>query len=175
MKRSNNSFTTERLHGRIWRPTDEAALEAFYSNPTIQKSLDVARVFESWNPETRVLDNQAHVQRHGYGMMALWETGTDELVGTIGLLNVGGSEYPELHLVINPRFWGRGFATEAVGSLIRYARRNLKLTRLNAILHPDNPAAERVLLKNGYQELHPILTPLGTELLVFHYSNECGR
>jgi RimJ/RimL family protein N-acetyltransferase len=46
-------------------------------------------------------------------------------------------------------FWGRGYATEAVERLARFAFRDLLATQLVAYWHHDNPASGRVLAKLG--------------------------
>jgi RimJ/RimL family protein N-acetyltransferase len=46
-----------------------------------------------------------------------------------------------------PEFWGKGLATEAGRASIDFARSDLGLTRLVALVHPDNVASAGVLAK----------------------------
>lgn len=174
MKRSNNSFTAPRLTGEVWRSVDKPLVESFFSEPQIHQTPDISRLLGRWDLASWLLDNQQHFERFGYGMMTLRETDSKEVIGHIGLLRNDNTMHPELTFAIHPKLWGQGFATEAVGALTRYARRRLKLERIDAIVHPDSAVSQRVLLKNGYQEIQPMLTPHGTELLVFQYARSCG-
>jgi RimJ/RimL family protein N-acetyltransferase len=45
--------------------------------------------------------------------------------------------------------WGRGYAVEAATELVRYLYGELGVTRVEAMLHPDNPASAMVLERIG--------------------------
>lgn len=47
------------------------------------------------------------------------------------------------------RFWGHGFATEAIEPVIDWAVRRPEIYRIWATCHPENTASERVLVKAG--------------------------
>ena len=76
--------------------------------------------------------------------------GAPELVGGVGLGPMPGGGL-ELGYWIAPRFWGRGFATEAGRAMIDAARRGLRLKTLAAGHFLDNPASGRVLAKLGFR------------------------
>ena len=46
--------------------------------------------------------------------------------------------------------WGRGYAVEAVDALVEYLFEDLGVTRLGAMLHPDNIASAQVLERTGF-------------------------
>jgi len=50
--------------------------------------------------------------------------------------------------------WGRGIATEAARECVRYAHEDLELTRLVAVVRPDNDASRRVLSKLDFRHDH---------------------
>ena len=71
-------------------------------------------------------------------------------VGVIGSAGMGEHEgEPEIGYWIAREFWGRGYATEAAGAVLRIARA-LGHTRLTAGHFADNPASGRVLRKLGF-------------------------
>ena len=45
--------------------------------------------------------------------------------------------------------WGKGYAVEAATELVRYLFDDLGVTRIEAMLHPDNPASAMVLERVG--------------------------
>lgn len=52
---------------------------------------------------------------------------------------------------LHPSYWGKGYATEALGCVLNYAHDELKLNRLEAWIIDGNDASSRVLLNNGFQ------------------------
>ena len=63
----------------------------------------------------------------------------------------GLPEMPGIGYWIGRPYWGQGFATEALGLVIGYAR-HLGAKGLQAETFPDNPASARVLAKCGFQD-----------------------
>ncbi|RIW37267.1 N-acetyltransferase [Bacillus salacetis] len=57
----------------------------------------------------------------------------------------------EIGYIINPEYWGMGFAAEAAGLMIGFGFKELKLHRIYAKCHPDNEASIRVMEKSGMQ------------------------
>ena len=51
---------------------------------------------------------------------------------------------------INRKEWNKGYATEAVGELVKYAFDSLKVNRIEAYVTPGNEGSIKVLLKNGF-------------------------
>ncbi len=72
-----------------------------------------------------------------------------ELVGGIGLRVQREFERAELGYWIGKPFWGRGYATEAAGAIIRYGFEELNLHRIYAGYFSRNEKSARVMIKNG--------------------------
>lgn len=72
------------------------------------------------------------------------------IVGCVGLRPIAGSGW-ELGYWIVPDCHGRGYATEAAGGLIEFAREVLRLPQIEAGFHVENPASGRVLQKLGFE------------------------
>jgi RimJ/RimL family protein N-acetyltransferase len=64
----------------------------------------------------------------------------------------GSAQVAELGYSLGRAYWGRGYATEAVGAMLDHAR-PLGLRRLEAFSFLDNPASARVLEKAGFTDL----------------------
>lgn len=79
------------------------------------------------------------------------EKATGAVIGHCGLLEkeIEGRSEIELVYVLAPGVWGRGYATEAGRAIKAYALASLGCDRLVALIHPDNPASERVAEKLG--------------------------
>jgi RimJ/RimL family protein N-acetyltransferase len=55
----------------------------------------------------------------------------------------------EIGWVLNPRYHGNGYATEAARALLRYGFETLKVHRMIATCQPENVASSRVMEKIG--------------------------
>jgi RimJ/RimL family protein N-acetyltransferase len=63
----------------------------------------------------------------------------------------GPARVAELGYGLGRAYWGRGYATEAVGAMLDHARL-LGLRRLDAYSFIDNPASARVLERAGFAD-----------------------
>ena len=60
-------------------------------------------------------------------------------------------QYAKIGYTIHNPYWGRGYATECVGLLVKIGFEQLSFHRLEAHFNLDNPASKAVLRKNGFQ------------------------
>ncbi|HSP14656.1 MAG TPA: GNAT family protein [Thermoanaerobaculia bacterium] len=74
-----------------------------------------------------------------------------ELAGAIGLHSNQDFDRAEIGYWLGKPYWGRGYATEALGEMIRFGFQELKLNRLYAGYFSRNEASGRVMEKNGMQ------------------------
>lgn len=92
------------------------------------------------------------------------EKASGRVVGMCGLhrKDVDGREEIELTYVFAADAWGRGYATEAASALRDDAFGRLGLSRLIALVHPENAASARVAEKLGMHLEREVLRPGGT-------------
>jgi [ribosomal protein S5]-alanine N-acetyltransferase len=93
------------------------------------------------------------LERDGKHAFAIFDG--DRIAGTVALSNVvrGPHESANLGYWVAEPLNGRGVATKAVGELIPIAFGELGLHRLEAGTLVDNIASQRVLEKNGFQQV----------------------
>ena len=72
-----------------------------------------------------------------------------ELIGAIGLKNMGAGNHGELAFWIGVPYWNRGYCTEAGEAVFRYGFVERELNRIHACHLSRNPASGRVLEKLG--------------------------
>jgi RimJ/RimL family protein N-acetyltransferase len=138
----------------ILRSFDERDLEAFYqlcSRPEIIRYAQSTPVASREEALQLMKAAPFHdYATYGYGRFACVWKQTGEVIGFSGLKYVPEIRETELGYRFFPEFWGIGLATEAGRASIEFARDDLRLTRLVALVHPDNHASAGVLTKLGF-------------------------
>ena len=143
---------TQRLLLRPYQPGDTDAVYAYQRLPEVHRYLYT-------EPRTRAEVEAIVAERAG--LAVLTETGkaitlvaelaqTRELVGDCMLFwRSKEHEQGEVGYVFNPAYHGRGYATEAVGALLRLGFEGLGLHRIAGHLDARNTASARVLERAG--------------------------
>jgi RimJ/RimL family protein N-acetyltransferase len=73
------------------------------------------------------------------------------LIGGVGLRLNSPHQHAELGYWLGVPYWGRGYATEAAGEMLRYGFESLGLHRIFATCFRHNPVSGRILKKIGMQ------------------------
>jgi RimJ/RimL family protein N-acetyltransferase len=86
---------------------------------------------------------------YGYGPYRLALRGSDAPIGICGLFRREGFEDPDIGFALLPDYCGRGYAFEAATAVVDYARDDLGIDHLLAIVSPGNTASVRLIGKLG--------------------------
>lgn len=73
-----------------------------------------------------------------------------EFTGGIGLHKISEHCF-DVGYWIAEKFWGKGYATDALNTITAFAFNELKIDRIQAFVFEGNEASERVLEKCGYE------------------------
>jgi RimJ/RimL family protein N-acetyltransferase len=76
--------------------------------------------------------------------------GNAQAIGACGWMQIDRHP-PEIGYWLGVKFWGKGYATEAVRAVIDYAFTDLDCESLQSAARVTNPASRRVLEKCGFQ------------------------
>lgn len=104
----------------------------------------------------------------GFGLyrVELREGGTP--IGICGLIKRDALEDVDIGFAFLPRFRGRGYAFEAAAATLEFGRRTLGLSRIVAIVSPENRVSMLLLEKLGLvMERRVQLTPGASEVCLF--------
>jgi RimJ/RimL family protein N-acetyltransferase len=144
------SFATARLTARMPRVDDgPAVLAAYAGDPEATRYL-AWRPYERVEPLNAFLRDRIADWEKGTGHFAwlLCLKGTDTPIGSIGLgLEPGGRAV--FGYVLGKKFWGHGFAAEALQHLVDWALAQPDVFRAWAFCDVENPASARVMEKAG--------------------------
>ncbi|HEV3470953.1 MAG TPA: GNAT family N-acetyltransferase [Pyrinomonadaceae bacterium] len=88
--------------------------------------------------------------RHGFGLYLTELKAGGDPAGICGLIKRESLEDVDLGFAFLPRFWGRGYASEAAAAVLEYGKSAFGLRRVVAVTAPDNQASIRVLEKLGF-------------------------
>lgn len=119
--------------------------------------------------ENRVL---RHYTEHGYGpfKMSLKADGTD--IGTCGLFKRPNLDHPDIGYAILPEAEGHGFTIEAARAVLKYAFKDLEMTKILGITAQNHTRSQSLLLKLGMKIIGKTILPDDTEeLLLFQLTN----
>lgn len=84
---------------------------------------------------------------HGFGGWCVEERATCAVVGIAGLKRPEQGEYVEIGWIVEPKAWGRGYATEIAEAVIEYAFEQVKAPRAVARIAPGNAGSIAVARK----------------------------
>lgn len=174
---SQDTLATERLRLRRLLPSDAPLLTLYASDARVAKmTTGIPHPYPPGLGEAYV----ERVSRPG-AREIVWaiDSGADAengLIGTIGL-KMRGDQSAELGYWIAPAFWGAGYASEAVGAVVRHAD-DMGIPSLTAQVFQDNERAARALTRSGFvylgaDEAHSVAR--GGMVPTFRYIREALR
>lgn len=142
------TLETERLRLRAFRQDDFDVYAEMQGDPDVVRYLTgtpMSRT-DAWRHMSMVA---GHWVLRGFGMWALEEKSSGELVGRAGPWMPDGWPDFEIGWTLRKKFWGRGYATEAATAAMTYAFEELGRTKIVSIIHPDNVASQAVARRIG--------------------------
>jgi len=87
---------------------------------------------------------------YGYGRLAVTLKSTGRFMGFAGLKYLTDLEEVDLGYRFMSKYWGKGYATEAATACLALGFDKLGLTKIIAMVLPENKASIRVLEKLGF-------------------------
>lgn len=148
---------TERLRLRRPRASDFAASHAMWSDPSVAQYINgVASTRpQSW---VRLMASIGHWEAMAYGPLVVEESASGAFVGEMWLFehhreitpSIDG--VPEAGWAVTPAMQGRGYATEALRGLLRWADATLSAPRTVALISEGNAISVRVAEKAAFRE-----------------------
>lgn len=142
---------TKRLVIRYLRATDVQAMYRVLGDEDVMKFSDGVKT----NDEVKQWINDQikdYTVNNGRGAYAVVRKSDAEVMGYCGLFffpDIAGQPETEIGYRLIKTQWGNGYATEAACAIRDYAFNTLKLSRLIAMVDPDNAASIRVAEKIG--------------------------
>ncbi len=89
-------------------------------------------------------------KKHDYGVWAVVEKRTERLMGHCGMRFLDELRETELLYALDPKSWGKGYATEAASAAMEFASNKTDLKRVIALAKPENIKSVNVIEKLGF-------------------------
>lgn len=143
-------LTTARLHLRWLTPADAAFMLRIWNDPAFVRYVgDRGLRTEDDARQALLAGPLALYERYGYGPYLLSLQLTGSPAGICGLFRREGLADADLGFALLPGYCGLGYAREAADAVLTHARNDLGLTRLTAIVAPDNSPSRSLISKLG--------------------------
>ena len=145
---------TPRLVLREFTPDDWVATHAYHQDPRYLRFYDRERITERDSQSfvaAFLLWQEEQVRCRVQLAVMLAEDGA--LIGNVGVRrDAPGEPVADAGFELDPRFWGRGYATEAARALVDWGFGVWGLERVHAHCIADNEASAAVLRRLGMRE-----------------------
>lgn len=153
-------LTSERVGFSTWSTADIDLANQLWGNPAVTKYISATGVFTKEEIEKRLaleISNQEHFK---ISYWPIFELKTQKFMGCCGLRPYNDEQgILEVGTHILPEFWGQGFATEAVKTIMDYAFHTLKAKNLFVGHNPKNTASKALIQKLGFRYTHDEFYP----------------
>ncbi|MEM9922621.1 MAG: GNAT family N-acetyltransferase [Cyanobacteria bacterium P01_D01_bin.50] len=162
---------TKRLILRGFREADLDAYAEMCADTEVMRYIGKGKVLsraESWRSMAAII---GHWYLRGYGLWAVEEQQSGEMIGRIGCWKPEGWIGLEVGWSLRRAFWGKGFATEAGKASMDFAFTKLQQSHVISLIRPDNTASRRVAEKLG-EKLQGKTEVLGSEAVIYGISRE---
>ena len=159
---------TERLLIRTPAAEDAPATAAIWCDPDVTRFMGGPRDYEQTLQD--LLSEAAEgIADPADTLYPVVERASGRIVGDCGFLrkDVEGEAETELIYVFAKAAWGKGYATEAARALCTFAADRLQLSRLIALVDPENRASARVAEKAGMRLWKQTIRPTGKRMQVY--------
>jgi RimJ/RimL family protein N-acetyltransferase len=144
-------FETSRLGARRIDSADVEAMLSVYGDPEVVRWVGNGEPFDRALCEKWVEITRADYAKRGYGMFALVERQSSQVIGFGGLVHLYSQTEVEIKYALHRSRWGHGFATEAAAALLAFGATQFGVSEIIATSAPENEASHRVLLRAGMQ------------------------
>lgn len=150
---TSKDATVLKIDGFTMRPiqtSDLDALAAIWANPEVTRFLPSRGVpISRENTEKSLHSFVEHWQQRGYGIWAIVEDDSSQMVGYCGLRYLDELNEVEVLYGLAQDYWGRGITTQAAKASISYGFNTANLDKVIAMALPENQASRRVIEKAG--------------------------
>jgi ribosomal-protein-alanine N-acetyltransferase len=146
------TLTTRRLHLRHVEPRDASGLHACFGDPESMRYWDfpISRTVADTEKIVGWLGKTTNPYDHL--AWAIADRTTDQCVGMVNYHHRDArNKRLEIGYIVAPDHQRKGFATEAIETLLAYCTHRLDAHRIEALIHPENVASRKLVERLGFR------------------------
>jgi len=150
------TLETPRLTLRPFRADEVDAVTELINDPLVSATLDgIPYPYYRAYAEHWISLHESLFAERGELHLAVEQRASLELMGAVALLHRDGEVARHLGYWLGRRFWGCGYATEAVRAIVGYARQETRIGAVEARCMTENGASLVVLERAGLRRVGP--------------------
>jgi len=160
------SLSTPRLMLRPFQLSDAAKVQELAGNKAVaEMTAHVPYPYLDGMAEEWILKHKSWFTNQQAVALAIESMDSGELIGAVSITDIHAAT-GELGYWIGQPYWGKGYCTEAVNTLVNYAFDKFALDIIYARHLISNPASGKVMTNNGFTYINQ--SKIGDRLLK-HY------
>lgn len=140
-------FTTERLGFELLKEEHLEYLATLDSDPDVRRFFPDG-VANREQIQARMREFISYYEEHQLPIFVIFELETGEFVGRAGFILLDTGEI-EVGYVFHKHSWGKGYATETLQALLKWAKKNVQAEYIVAYTVTEHTASLKVLEKCG--------------------------
>jgi RimJ/RimL family protein N-acetyltransferase len=145
-------FETERLALRELKESDANFILQLVNEPSWLRYIGDKGIRTVAAAEAYIRTGPASLYaRRGYGLWLVELKEGAVPIGICGLIKRDVLEDVDIGFALLPAYWRKGYAFESAAATVKYGKEVVGLTRLVAIMSPDNFASHCLLEKLGFR------------------------
>lgn len=145
----NIEIKTKHLNLKLLEEKDLPWLAELNQDPEVRQFFPDG-IQDTEQTERRMRDFISWYDEKGLPCFVMFLSDSKEFVGRCGFGPVETGEIEAGYLLLK-KFWGRGFATEALAALLEWAKHHIKTEYIIAFAPVDHIASQRVMQKCGME------------------------
>ncbi|WP_342719321.1 GNAT family protein [Bacillus paramycoides] len=139
---------TQRVHLRQMKESDSLSLFRIWSDPDVTKFMNINNFTNENQTKDMIHFLNTLSQNNKALRFTIIEKESTHIIGSCGYNSFDFENLrAEIGYDISKVFWGNGYASEAISTLVDYAFTHLKLYRIEAKVEPENVNSIKVLQK----------------------------
>jgi ribosomal-protein-alanine N-acetyltransferase len=150
MKSIENDLNTKRLLFKILAKEDIIYLEKLEKDPVVKKFFPNGAHKNTQQTELMVDRFLSYYRDNGLPCFLLFEIDSNEFVGRCGFGLLESGEI-EVGYVLHEKYWGSGYASEALAELLKWAQKNINADCIVAYAPLAHAASLKVMAKCGME------------------------
>ena len=152
MTNSNLFIETERLLIRPFRMEDIEPSFTMNLDAEVSKYTGDGGIVSKKEIERRIVENVfGDYEKYGFGRLAVELKGENRFIGFTGLKYLDDMDEVDLGYRFMKEYWGKGIATESGKACVNLGFNNLGLTKIIAMVLPENAGSIHVLEKLNFK------------------------